>query len=111
MRNKQDVLNLEKEIIEKKSLPYSRDEARKELLVSKCFRISKNHKNFEFNILNIGKFKGKMEDLVEKINKSNLTMLKTKSWTEVGAYSISHPNLIKLNENHEVFKILEHFEV
>ena len=40
MRNKQDILNLEKEIIEKKSLPYSRDEARKELLVSKCFRIS-----------------------------------------------------------------------
>ena len=52
-----------------------------------------------------------MEDLVEKINNSNLTMLKTKSWTEVGEYSISYPNLIKLNENHEVFKILKHFEV
>ncbi|BBA53239.1 hypothetical protein FV113G1_P10400 (plasmid) [Fusobacterium varium] len=82
----------------------------KELLKSKCFRITKNHKYFEFNIKGIGLFRGKMEDLIMKINQSNLTMLKTISWLEVGAYSISYPNLLKMNKEYEVFKILENFK-
>lgn len=52
-----------------------------------------------------------MEDLIMKINQSNLTMLKTISWLEVGAYSISYPNLLKMKREHEVFKILEKFKV
>lgn len=83
----------------------------KELLKSKCFRITKNHKYFEFNIKGIGLFRGKIEDLVMKINQSNLTMLETLSWVEVGGYSISYPNLLKRNKNHEIFKILENFKV
>lgn len=83
----------------------------KELLKSKCFRVTKNHKCFEFNIKGIGLFRGKMEDLVMKINQSNLTMLETPSWVEVGGYSISYPNLLKRNRTHEIFKILESFKV
>ena len=39
-----------------------------------------------------------LEDLIMKINQSNLSMLDTISWIEVGTYSISYPNLIKINE-------------
>lgn len=84
---------------------------KKDLLISKCFRVSKYYKNFEFNIKGIGLFKGKMEDLVKKIDQSNLTLLNTSSWIEVGAYSISYPNLIRMDKKHEVFKILKNFEV
>lgn len=84
---------------------------KKDLLKSKCFRVSKYYKNFEFSIKGIGIFKGKMEDLVKKIDQSNLTLLNTISWIEVGAYSISYPNLLKRNRNHEVFKILENFKI
>ena len=49
-----------------------------------------------------------MEDLVEKISQSNLTMLKTMSQIKVGGYSISYPNLLKINGEHEVFKTLKY---
>ncbi len=40
----------------------------KELLKNKCFSITQNQKYFEFNIKEIGLFRGIMKDLIMKIN-------------------------------------------
>lgn len=60
---------------------------------SKCFRIVKGYKYFNYNIIGVGKFNGLIDDLIKDISDSGLPYLESNSWTKVGSYGISSKNI------------------